>query len=217
MGLLDFEHVLREAAALTDKAGVEYDRCLKEQIPEWQHKYLKVGDWCKFCPKAPTCEALRAKANAIAKKGFEEVVEPQTMSGAELSKTLSEVGVLEQWAARVRAYAHDQATSGVKIPGWKLVAKRATRKWRDEKEAAGQLMMIHEIPRSSIYVEEMVSPAVAEKFMPGRNKEIRAKALESMVTKQSSGAVLVAEDDKRPALITADGSEFNDEQEIPAA
>ncbi len=96
------------------------------------------------------------------------------------------------------------------------MAKRATRKWRDETEAAGQLMTLFEIPRSSIYVETIVSPAVCEKLMPGKNKEIRAKALDGLVTKQSSGAVLVPEDDKRPALITTDGSEF-DLVEIPAA
>ncbi len=194
MDVLEFEQTLREAAVATE-------------LPDAP---LKAGEWCRFCPAAAICPALRAKANAIATAGFEEAIEPQKMAPEQLAAALAEVDILEQWAARVRGYAHDQAVAGIKVPGWKLVAKRATRKWRDEASAAEQLMLLHEIPRSSLYVEEMISPAVAEKLMPGRNKEVRAKALDSLVTKQSSGAVLVPEDDKRPALISTDGSEFND-------
>lgn len=200
MDLLEFENVLREAAAATEAPDAP----------------LKPGEWCRFCPAAAICPALRAKANAIATQGFTEMAEPEKMSPAALAEILAEIPILTGWASRVMAYAHDQAVAGNKIPGFKLVAKRATRKWRDESEAAGALQTMFEIPRSSLYVEEMISPAVCEKLMPGKNKEARARALDSYVTKQSSGAVLVPEDDKRPAISTSDGSEFL-ETEIPAA
>lgn len=200
MGLLDFEHQLREAALATEAPDAP----------------LKAGDHCRFCPAAGLCPALRAKTNDIATAGFTDDEPAEKISGQQVAEALAEVDLLDIRGKRVRQLAHDMATSGHVVPGWKLVAKRATRKWRDEKAAADQLMMIHEIPRSSIYIEEMISPAKCESLMPGKNKDARAAALSAMVTKQSSGAVLVPADDKRPAISTSDGSEF-EAMEIPAA
>lgn len=194
LDLMDFEADLRAAAAATEKPDAP----------------LKAGDWCRFCPAAAVCPALSSKAAEIAGLEFaSEGVAPNTMSLDELSEALEKVDVVETWAKRVRAYAHDQAIAGHTVPGWKLVEKRATRKWIDEGEVETTLKIKYDLSEDEIYEREMKSPAELEKLMPGKNKEARAKVLAPFVTKQSSGVVLVPVTDKRPP-IKSDGSEFSE-------
>ena len=61
------------------------------------------------------------------------------MTGAELAKALENASILETWCRRVKEFAHAEAEHGRVPPGWKLVAKRATRKWKDEAAAAETL------------------------------------------------------------------------------
>lgn len=194
VGLFDFEHDLRAAALAT-------------QAPDAPRK---AGDHCRFCPAAAICSTYAAKVDEIAELQFSgSGSDPATLSPEALSAALDKVGIVETWANRMRGYAHDQATSGVSIPGWKLVEKRAIRKWRDEAEAVAWLGTQHDLGEDDIFEKKMRSPTEIEKLMPGSNKEKRAAALAPMTVKQSSGAVLVPATDKRPA-IKSDGSEFGD-------
>lgn len=193
-GLFEFEEKLRAAALATAEP----------------HAPLNAGDWCRFCPAAAICPAYSAKVDEIAELQFSgSGSDPATMTPEALSAALDKVGIVETWANRMRGYAHDQAMSGISIPGWKLVEKRAIRKWRDEAEASAWLATQHDLGDEDIFEKKMRSPTEIEKLMPGSNKEKRAAVLAPMTTKQSSGAVLVPATDKRPA-IKSDGSEFGD-------
>ena len=168
---------------------------------------LLPGEWCKFCPAAAICPANRAKAVEIAGLEFAaEGKDPAGLTPEELSETLEEVGIVEAWAKNVLRYAHDQAMAGNAPPGWKLVEKRARRKWKNDSEAA-QWWIDMGVSEADIFEQVMHSPAQMEKHAPGSNKEKRAAAMASIVNKQSSGAVLVPVSDKRPP-ISSGGSEF---------
>lgn len=196
--LLEFEQELIEAAKRTH----EPDAAL---IP---------GEWCKFCPAKATCPARKEQALAIAMAEFSPVGEMELpivheMTPEALAKTLDQIGQLEDFCRSVKEYAHNEAIHGRCPPGFKLVAKRATRKWRDEAEAAAAIEDIYGI--QSIYTEpKLKSPAQIEPLMPGRNKKEREKALAPLVTKESSGTVLAPETDPRPA-VRADANEFAEE------
>src|SRR3546814_10204798 len=72
---------------------------------------LNPGEWCKFCPAAPTCPALRQKALDVAKAEFAEdgaLVLPD-VSTLPLSDVLHQVGMIEDWCRRVRDYAHHES------------------------------------------------------------------------------------------------------------
>jgi hypothetical protein len=43
--------------------------------------------------------------------------------------------MLEQWITDVRGLAHQVLDAGKPVPGFKLVAKRATRQWADDDQA----------------------------------------------------------------------------------
>lgn len=174
---------------------------------------LAAGEWCKFCPAAATCPARRDQALAIAQAEFSALGEMELpvvadMAPEKLAEILRGVDQLEDYCRRVKEYAHNEAVHGRCPPGFKLVAKRATRKWKDEASAA--VMLDEAFGLVDIYTEpKLKTPAQIEPLLPGKNKAARAKAIEAMVSKESSGTVLAPEGDARPA-VRADANEFEE-------
>jgi hypothetical protein len=166
---------------------------------------LFAGEHCKFCKAAGVCPAFRDKALSIAAADFdvvtEEVVPPvvTTLDSDRLAVVLREAGVLEDWCRRVKEHAHAEAMAGRMPSGFKLVAKRATRRWKNAGEAP---FVLENAGVLAIWTEpELKSPAQIEPLMPGKNKAERARALEALVVKESSGTVLAAAEDPRPAVV----------------
>lgn len=154
---------------------------------------LCAGSWCHYCPVKASCPALRGQALAVAQAVFDDrPVAPPTMTGDDIAKILAGADAVESWITAVRAEAFARVSAGKAIPGWKLVPKIGNRKWIDEAKAATSLTA-HGVdpwePRS------VISPAQAEKRNSGL-KGVVAKLTERPVT----GASLVRESDKRPAL-----------------
>lgn len=191
--LLDFAADLREAAKATEDPSAP----------------LNAGEWCKFCPAAAVCPALRDRARKAAAlefaNGGTELVtrEVHTMNENDLAAALSEVDVVENWCRRVREFAHDEAMAGRTPKGWKLVEKRAIRRWKDENTAPMILRTMIGVDEEDIFIRKLASPAQVEKVIGKK----RGHELADFVVKQSSGAVLVPEHDARPA-VRSDGSEF---------
>lgn len=186
--LLDFEVDLAQAAAATEAPDAP----------------LKAGDWCTFCKAEATCPAKRDRVLEIAGAEFGVYDAQPTlpvvtqMSPDELARVLTMRAEIGSWLNRVDEFAHAEATHGRGPTGFKLVAKRATRKWRDPAEASQALV---NAGLTDIWTEpELLSPAKIEPKMPGKNKTERAKALEALTIKESSGSVLAPDADPRPAI-----------------
>lgn len=186
--LLEFEHDLATAALATEAPDAP----------------LVAGEWCKFCKAEAFCEAKRARVLDIASAEFGPYDDQPTlpvvtqMAPDELARVLRLRHEIASWMARVDEFAHAEAAHGRSPTGFKLVAKRATRKWRDEDEAAAALVAAD---LTDIWTEpKLLSPAKIEPKMPGKNKAERAKALEALTVKESSGSVLAPEEDPRPAI-----------------
>jgi hypothetical protein len=188
--LLDFEQDLGWAAEAT-------------RLPD---PPLKAGEWCKFCKAAAICPARKNQVDEAAKNEFGELTSPDQMTGEQLAALLLEADQIAEWCKRVVDYAHHEAAHGRTPVGWKLVAKRATRKWKDPDAALANLSLV--VDEALLLTEpELKTPAQVEKVMPGRNAAARAAFLEEFVKKESSGTVLAQENDPRPA-VRADTSEF---------
>lgn len=200
--LLDFEADLVAAAR----------RALDPDPP------FNPGPHCTFCPVAATCEARRESALRIAQADFStgemELPVVDGLAPARLAEILEEVNQVEDWCRRVKEHAHHVATHGDGIPGWKLVAKRATRKWKDEEEAASLLSDIVPAAKGSIWTDpKLKSPAQVEALVPGKNKDERARFLAALVVKESSGTVLAPEGDPRPPVRADAAGEFSEQSE----
>lgn len=144
---------------------------------------------CRWCKAAPKCPKLRAKAQEMAKQVFAPGLPYDAKA---LADTLDFLPILEGWIKNTREFAYGEAEKGYALPGYKLVEKRATRKWRDESLARAYFGNAPEF-----YTEpELKTPAAIEKLLP---KDERAK-LDELCVKESSGHTLAHESDKRPAI-----------------
>lgn len=166
------------------------------------------GDWCRFCPAAPQCPAIHSKALDVAKREFSPSF---SYDPAKLADTLNWLPILEAWIKNVREFAYGEAEHGRCPPGWKLVEKRATRKWVDDTDKVLDALKI-ETPLVSddLFEKKLKSPAAVEKLLKveGLKKAEIDKVFDGLCSAESSGATLAPESDKRPALRKDPASEF---------
>ena len=164
---------------------------------------LKPGSHCRFCPASGFCSALANKALIAAKEQFSAIA---PYDAEKLSKTLDLLPVIEEWIKGVREFAYSEAQHGRVPPGFKLVPKRATRKWRDESEAAKRLWNHYGLKDQDMYdAPKIKSPAQIEKLF---SKQVDKQVFNDLVVQESSGQTLVHESDKRPAVIPAALTQF---------
>lgn len=161
---------------------------------------IVAGDHCRFCPAVAVCPELQNKALRVAQNEFAaaKAYEPK-----KLSEVLSMLPTLKAWIKGVEEFAHNEAGHGRIPPGFKLVEKRSTRDWQNEKEVAIHCMTLGMPPEQYREEPRLLSVAQLEKVV---GKKEFAKEFSSFVVKQSSGTTLVPESDNRPALTA--GSEF---------
>jgi len=177
LSLLDFAADLRAGAIATTEPDAP----------------LAAGEHCKFCPAAGICPAMRDLAITKAQDEFVDVVAPD-LTDADLANLLEKASLIEDGIRAIRAEAFNRAQGGAQIPGWKLVAKRATRKWAGEPDVVkGKLALDFRLTREQIVEEKLRSPAQIEKLLKGDDK----KAIAGLVVAESSGVTLARETDRR--------------------
>ncbi len=163
------------------------------------------GDHCQFCPRIGECRAVGRKAIEESRLAFDDgkVVAPETssLSNEEIGEILTKADLIEGWINGVRAEASLRIDAGQTVPGWKLVPKRAQRKWMDE-EATVQDFMKRGLTINDVYERKVKSPAGMEKVLKssGMTKEGIALVLKDLVVKESSGTTLAEDADTRPAV-----------------
>jgi hypothetical protein len=170
---------------------------------------LLAGDHCKFCKAAPMCPTLRDKSMEICMADFApsgEVIvsEPATLSPAKIAAVLQEVSIVENWCKRVKEHAFREAVDGRCPPGFKVVATRATRRWKDRDDATG-FLTLYGLDEKDMFTEpELRSVAQLEKVIGKKN----INDISHLVEKVSSGVTLVKESDPRPPITASASSDF---------
>ena len=171
---------------------------------------LNPGAHCRFCPASGICPAQRKHALEIAQLDFDvEPAEfvppaPATIPKEQFVYMLERLHVLEDWASSMRAYATGMLERGEAVPGFKLVEKRATRKWANEDDAEEALLVLGHNEKG-IYKKELLSPAQIERKL---GKKVFAEQMSPFVEKKSSGYTMVPDSDSRPALTLSPGDDF---------
>ncbi len=162
---------------------------------------LVPGDHCRWCPAKPQCPALMARSKALATQSFSSI-EPYDPKN--LAETLTMLPVMETWIKGVREFAYREAEQGRVPPGWKLVDKRQTRKWREninEDSLARNLGL----KAPEVMESKLRSPAQVEKLLSKEGKAV----FDQFVFSESSGKTLVQSSDKRPEAKERAVTEFD--------
>lgn len=169
---------------------------------------LVTGAHCRFCPAIAICPAKHAEAQEIAQTEFSVMPAvqppvPATLPSEVFADVLSKLDILESWIHAMRREAQWRLESGEPVPGFKLVAKRPTRKFADP-EHAEQYLLADGFDRDDITESKLKSVAQIEKLFP--KKKLPP---DLAVAKVSSGYNVVPEHDKREAVILSAAHEFD--------
>jgi hypothetical protein len=146
-----------------------------------------MGDHCRWCSAKSICPEINNTAD--------ELIAVINIDDARLGFWLERAAALEQCIADVRKLAHAVAEAGGKVPGYKLVAKRANRQWVDP-DAIKQTLLEH-LPESDVMEATLISPAQAEKKL----KKLKLNLPENSTVAISSGSTLVRAEDPRPEVL----------------
>lgn len=172
----------------------------------------KPGSHCRFCKAAGTCPERSQQAQSVAMVEFSAMPvdlppDPTKLTPAAVSHILDNLDILEDWIKAVYAHAQAAMERGEHIPGYKVVPKRANRRWKDEKAVAAWAT------RMGLGTDDYLTPREV-KSVTQLEKTLKAEGAvlvlpEELYEKKSSGNTIAPDSDPRPAvaLLTA-GEEF---------
>lgn len=194
----------------------KFAKTLKKGVKACEAKEpkLKEGEWCRFCPAQAVCPQLEKKSLEVAKAEFkdEEIIlpEPYSLKPVDIKKVLDFAPVISSWLKAVESYALNELERGQSIDGYKLVKKRAIRKWREDQNKTVEelkLALLEEPydnePLDTWFTEpKLKSPAQLEKLV---GKELVASLCET----PNNGNTMVPVSDRRPAVESSARSDFD--------
>ena len=149
---------------------------------------LASGDHCKWCAAKPVCPVMTGAVDRALK------VKVDALPMDQIAHYLDQAPLVEAFIKDLQQLAHGLLESGVKVPGWKLVNKRATRQWTNEDKAEAWMEARGIYP---LQEPKLKSPAQAEKDM----KKMKEKLPDDLVVAVSSGSTLAPESDSRPEVL----------------
>ena len=154
---------------------------------------IKAGSHCKWCPAEPYCPAKRARVagtNLLGREALDGLQDSADM----LAET-------ENWVNAMKAELYLQLNRGVPVAGWKIVEKKAAKKWTDAASAAVYLKSKH------VAAKHITNPAALRtptQVLAALKQMKKCVDIEAFFETKSSGTTLAQEDDSREAVITSD-------------
>lgn len=164
---------------------------------------LSAGDHCRFCPAAAVCPKLNEARDLALLSDFRKPLAPPSAPDTvspytpeTIKKALDSLDALKAYIKAVDELAYRELEAGRAIPGYKLVAKRPTRKINDADRVIQILTSNGYTAEEIKTTPELKSPAQLEKTIQKQHKPL----LEPYIVSESSGHVVVPESDPRPAI-----------------
>ena len=143
---------------------------------------MATGEHCKWCAAKPTCPMVTGAVERAHKTALIR------LDAEKIGEYLTQAELLQSWIDDLQALALEMLEKNVKVPGWKLVAKRGTRQWIKDEYAV-------ELLGDKAYEKKLLSVAQAEKIIG------KKKFPSDVAISVSSGSTLANEDDPRPAVL----------------
>ena len=147
------------------------------------------------CKAKAKCPALAKLTEETILSGFDSVdsPNPDTLSDAQLRAALDSKKLILAWLESVEDLIKSRLDAGLPFAGFKLVAGRSLRAWRDEKSAEITLV---EALGDDAHTTKLISVAQAEKALG----KAGAAMLEGLIVKPEGAPTIAPESDKRPAI-----------------
>lgn len=179
-------------------------------------KTLCAGDHCKFCPALTGCKEPEKLSRQIASAHFAnapienipmaEIMDPAQpnqlpqihLSDDKLAELLDKATVIEPWIKALKQMAQDRMEAGQDLKGWKVVPKRATRRWAEQ----DQQVLINDLAGTGLPPEKFstikaLTPAQVERKV---GKGSYQTLVAPHVVSTSSGNTIASEGDPRVRL-----------------
>jgi hypothetical protein len=165
---------------------------------ESKHPVFKPSEsTCKWCAVKPTCKYRKDLAMESAAEVFKLHAKiPNKTDEQEIAEFLLRLPDLKQYISDIEDYALATALKGKSLPGFKLVAGRSTRQWKDE-QAAKEYYYSKDYDVEELTITKFKSPTQIEKVIGKKNMTPEDWDL---VEKPEGRPTLVLESDKRPPL-----------------
>lgn len=181
-------HIKRWVTDIARVDAFEKELAAAVKIAKRPDAPLASGDHCKWCAAKPVCPIMTGAVDRALK------VKLEALPVEQIAHYLEQAPLIEGFIKDLQQLAHGLLEEGQKVPGWKLVNKRATRQWTNEDKAVAFL--------TSAGVEawaepKPLSPAQAEKVLKKAKIELPA----DLVVAVSTGSTLAPENDPRPAVL----------------
>lgn len=152
---------------------------------------------CRFCAAKATCPALFRHTQETLLVDFDSFTDdaPTTdaLTDAQLRQVLDNKKLIQTFLDAVEVHVHERLASGQPFPGYKMVAGRSVRRWKNAEDAAEAL---EKRLGDEAYQRKLLSVAQAEKAL-GKAK---AKDLADLIEKPEGQPALAPESDKRKAV-----------------
>lgn len=228
---IDMPDLMRFADQVKERANHAMAVLRSEKAEAVEHHLRPSESACKWCKAKPVCPKLASEVEKIVGAEFEVIAEqgPPEVPPAErldlqmdfaqeaegaaqfLANCMSAVGMVEDWCKAVRAETERRLTSGVPVPGYKLVEGRAgPRKWTTPEEVEQLLRKTFRLTIEEAYNLKLISPTQAEKVLAKESPKRWAK-LQPLITRSEPKLSVAPESDPRPAAtITPTADEFSD-------
>ena len=152
---------------------------------------VNPGKHCKYWPAESICEEKRL--NIISAKLLSKDHKDELQAAADL------VEEVEAWVKSMKEELYLQLTRGVPITGWKIIDKRHTRKWIDDKVIYSAVKTL--VAKDDCYKTTLLTPPQLEKVLKKKKVEFD---LSDFITFESSGTTLAPADHASPAVIVSD-------------
>jgi len=159
------------------------------RLSSWPEPPMQTGDHCRWCTAKPICPQMTGAVERALK------LQLVNLPAEQISQQLQQADAIEDYLRDLRALAFQMLENGHPVPGYKLVAKRATRQWVDE--AKIEAWVDANNIKDAYEPVKIKSPAQLEKVLKKAKIEFPAE----MVVAISSGDTLAPESDPRPAVL----------------
>lgn len=172
---------------------------------------------CKYCKAKGNCAALLGNVMQVMDTPnisslLDKQVNPNELTGEQLKELLEAAPLIRQMLESVEEESLRRLQAGQEVPGYKLVYGRGSRAWSYDDDKMAEKLQKLGIPKGSLFVEKLVSPAQVEKLtwtkrdgtsMKLSDNQLSLLQREYITKSQGKLTVVPLSDPREPANIDA--------------